>query len=175
MAETPGESTLNLSPLGPQHDRSTFTCGIDSLDGYLRERARQDARKRIAAPFVLTAGDDPKVIGYYTLSAISIVLADLPKDIARRLPRYPVVPATLLGRLAVDSNYCGKGLGEYLLMDALYRARRHSVEIASFAVVVDAVNADCENFYVRYEFQPFPNQTGRLFLPMRKIQQVFRR
>ena len=79
--------TLSISPLGAHHDRAGFSCAIDALDGYLHERARQDARKRIAAPFVLTAGDNTKVIGYYTLSAISIVLADLPPEIARKLPR----------------------------------------------------------------------------------------
>jgi GNAT superfamily N-acetyltransferase len=162
-----------IAPLGPQHDRAGFSCGIEALDVYLRERARQDARKRIAAPFVLSAGEDTKVIGYYTLSAISIVLHELPQEIARKLPRYPVIPATLLGRLAVDSAHRGEGLGEYLLMDALYRAWTHSATIASFAVVVDAINEEARRFYARYEFRPFPKQERRLFLPMQKIQLLF--
>jgi GNAT superfamily N-acetyltransferase len=84
-----------------------------------------------------------------------------------------VIPATLLGRLAVDSAHRGEGLGEYLLMDALYRAWTHSATIASFAVVVDAINEEARRFYARYEFRPFPKQERRLFLPMQKIQLLF--
>lgn len=173
MPGASAEPPRTITPLGPQHDRAGFSCGIEALDTYLRERARQDARKRIAAPFVLTAGEDPKVIGYYTLSAISIVLEEFPQEIARKLPHYPVIPATLLGRLAVSSAHRREGLGEYLLMDALYRAWSHSTTIASFAVVVDAINEDAARFYARYEFRPFPHQALRLFLPMQKIAQLF--
>jgi GNAT superfamily N-acetyltransferase len=167
------EPPLTIAPLGPQHDRAGFSCGIEALDTYLRERARQDARKRIAAPFVLTAGENPKVIGYYTLSAISIVLDEFPQEIVRKLPRYPAIPATLLGRLAVDAAHRGEGLGEHLLMDALYRAWTHATTIASFAVVVDAINEEAASFYARYEFRPFPHQARRLFLPMQKITPLF--
>ena len=162
-----------IAPLDSHHDRAGFSCGIVELDDYLKKRAGQDARKRVAAPFILTASVDTKVIGYYTLSAISILLEDLPEDIIRKLPRYPAVPATLLGRLAMDSRYRGRGLGEHLLLDALYRSLRHSRDIASFAVVVDSIDEEAERFYAHYKFQPFPDQANRLFLPMRKIAQIF--
>lgn len=173
MPGASAEPALTIAPLGPQHDRAGFSCGLAVLDTYLRERARQDAKRRIAAPFVLTAGDDPTIIGYYTLSALSVVLDELPQAIIRKLPRYPAIPATLLGRLAVDAGFHGQGLGEYLLMDALGRALRHSRTIASFAVIVEAINEAAARFYARYEFQPFPNQAARLFLPMHKIAPLF--
>ena len=173
MAKVSDELSPQIAPLHAHHDRAGFSCGVNALDDYLKKRAGQDARKRIAAPFVLTNTGDTRVIGYYTLSAISILLDDLPPEIVRKLPRYPGVPATLLGRLAVDSNYRGLRLGEHLLMDALHRSLAHSGDIASFAVVVDAIDEEAERFYGRYEFRAFPDQAGRLFLPMRKIAQLF--
>jgi hypothetical protein len=94
---------VRIEILGPQHDRSTFASGSEPLDRYFRTRAGQEARKNIAAPFVLVLADG-SVGGYYTLSATAVKLADLPADVARRLPKYPLVPATLLGRLAVEGN-----------------------------------------------------------------------
>jgi GNAT superfamily N-acetyltransferase len=166
-------SEFKVEALASRHDRAGFACGVGPLDDYLHRRASQDARRRIAAPFVLTAGDDPRVLGYYTLSAVGIVLDELPRQLIKKLPRYPVVPATRLGRLAVDSNHHGRGLGSYLLMNALHRSLRHSRGIASFAVVVDAIDREAERFYRGYEFQKFPTQAGRLFLTMNKIAQLF--
>lgn len=173
MPKVSDEFPTQIAPLHAHHDRESFSCGVKTFDDYLKKRAGQDARKRIAAPFMLTAAGDTRIIGYYILSAIGILLDDLPSDIVRKLPRYPAVRATLLGRLAVDSRYRGLGLGELLLMDALHRGLAHSGEIASFAVVVAAIDEEAERFYARYEFQPFPDKAGRLFLPMRKISQLF--
>ncbi|MEA3639080.1 MAG: GNAT family N-acetyltransferase [Lamprobacter sp.] len=114
MQEASTEPSLRIEPLGPHHDRNDFSCGVAPLDAYLRKQARQDAKKRIAAPFVLTKDDSPCIIGFYTLSAISILLGEFPTEITRRLPRYPQIPATLLGRLAIDTRARGEGLGEYL-------------------------------------------------------------
>lgn len=155
------------------HDRTSFSCGSEPLDRYLKKLASQDARNRVAAPFVLVDTDD-RVIGYYTLSAFSIVLGELPDPVARKLPKYPVVPATLLSRLAVGLNHRGRGLGEYLLMDALHRSWETSKQIASYAVVVDAKDDGAVAFYPAYEFQVFPDHASRLFLPMKKIERLFR-
>jgi GNAT superfamily N-acetyltransferase len=136
-----------IEPLG-KHDRAGFFCGVEALDRYFRTQAGQDGRKRVAACFVLVddaAGPDGRVAGYYTLSAASIALAELPPALAKRLPRYPVVPATLLGRLAVDRGYRGRGLGEALLFDAFIRSLRS--EIASFAFVADAKDEAAQAFY----------------------------
>jgi GNAT superfamily N-acetyltransferase len=112
--------------------------------------------------------------GYYTLSAFSIELAALPSDIAKQLPRYPVVPATLLGRLAVDSRFHGLKLGAFLLMDALQRAYQQADHIASAAVVVDAIDDEARRFYLHFDFLTFPEHQDRLFLPMRTIVELFR-
>ena len=116
-------AAIRIEPLGPEHDRSAFSCGEPALDRYLREQAGQDARRRVAAPFVAST-DGMKVLGFYTLSATSIQLADVPVALAKKLPRYPRLPATLLGRLATDLSARGVGLGRLLLVDAIARAVR---------------------------------------------------
>ena len=161
---------VRIEPLGPHHDRSAFESGVKPLDDYLRRQASQDARRNMAAPFVLIAPEG-SLAGYYTLSSTSVGLADLPAETSRRLPRYPIVPATLLGRLAVDRNYRGKGYGRILLADALLRAV--SSEIASFAIIVDAKNEEARSFYERESFLPFPDQPYRLFRPMADIARLF--
>jgi GNAT superfamily N-acetyltransferase len=108
-----------VEPLGRQHDRASFSCGKSALDQYLKQLARQDARRHVAAPFVLVPErGDKTILGYYTLSSFAVDLADLPQDVARQLPAYPNVPITLLGRLAVDQRHAGQGFGEFLLMVA---------------------------------------------------------
>jgi GNAT superfamily N-acetyltransferase len=169
VADAARES-LRIEALGSQHDRTRFQCGIEPLDRYLRSQASQDARKNVAAPFVLVLPDGD-LAGYYTLSATAVNLADLPDMVARRLPRYPLIPATLLGRLAVDLRFRGMGYGRFLLSDALHRAVRS--EIASFAVIVDAKDEDSQKFYLRESFLAFPDHPRRLFLPMQEIAKLF--
>jgi len=162
-----------IEPLGSEHNRAAFCCGVEKLDRYLQKQAGQDARNYVAAPYVLFEKTSNTVIGYYTLSGTSIVAEELPTKIAKKLPRYPSLPATLLGRLAVDKNYRGKRLGEELLMDALYRSLSHANSIASMAVVVDAKDEKARSFYERYEFIQFPDRPNRLFLPMNTIVKMF--
>jgi ribosomal protein S18 acetylase RimI-like enzyme len=173
VPQSPQQPDYRIEALGRQHDRSKFSCGVEPLDRYLREQARQDARKRVAAPVVLCEGKSNAVLGYYTLSALSIDVGAWPEDVARKLPKYPFVPATLMGRLAVDRSLRGRGAGEYLLMDALRRALAASREVASVAVVVDAKDDNAVSFYRRYGFVSFPDQPRRLFLPMTVIEQLF--
>jgi GNAT superfamily N-acetyltransferase len=156
------------------HDRKAFSCGNEVLDCYLKEIASQDAKRKVAAPFVLVAKTAPKtIVGYYTLSASGIDLSGLPEETVKKLARYPVVPVTLLGRLAVDTRFRGQGLGEHLLIDALKRAFTRSSEIAATAVVVDAIDAAAVDFYKHFEFLPFPEKPDRLFLPMQSIAKLF--
>jgi GNAT superfamily N-acetyltransferase len=164
-----GES-LRVEPLGSHHDRASFSSGVETLDRYLRSQAGQDARKNLAAPFVLVL-EDGTIGGYYTLSATAVKLTNLPDQTARRLPRYPLVPATLLGRLAVDRRFQGRGYGRFLLADALYRVARN--EIASFAVIVDAKDESARGFYERESFLPFVDQPMKLFRPMADIKKLF--
>ena len=171
--ESAHQRDYRVEALGKRHDRSGFSCGVEPLDRYLREQAGQDARKRVAAPFVLCEGKGNAVLGYYTLSALSVDVGAWPDDVARKLPKYPFVPATLMGRLAVDRTLRGKGAGEHLLMDALRRALAASREVASVAVVVDAKDDNAVSFYRRYGFITFPDQPNRLFLPMAVVEQLF--
>ena len=165
------EEALRVEVLGAQHDRSAFESGVEPLDRYFRIQAGQDSRKNMAAPFVLVLPDGA-IGGYYTLSATGVNLAELPSQITRKLPRYPLVPATLLGRLAVDRRHQGKGYGRFLLADALFRSVRS--EIASFAVIVDAKDENARRFYERESFLPFSDQPMKLFRPMADIEQLFK-
>lgn len=159
-----------VEPLGKQHNRPGFSCGNEMLDRYLKEQAGQDARRLVAAPFILIQKSDRKtIVGYYTLSAFGIDLKDVPIEIAKKLPVYPVVPVTLLGRLAVDQHYKGQGAGEFLLVDALQRAFTQSAQIAAAAVVVDAIDEQAAGFYRHFGFIAFPDKPRRLFLPMKTI------
>jgi len=162
---------MRVEVLGAQHDRSGFESGAEPLDRYFRTRAGQDARKKLAAPFVLVLTDGT-LAGYYTLSSTAVRLPELPETLTRKLPRYPLVPATLLGRLAIDRRHQGKGYGRFLLADALYRAL-HS-EIASFAVIVEAKDESARRFYLRESFLSFPDQPMKLFRPMADIEALFR-
>lgn len=158
-----------IEPRSDDHDRSGFDCGVEPLNQYFREQAGQDARRRIASPFLLVHRATRFVAGFYTLANTALAHGTLPPDLAKKLPRYPYVPATLLGRLAVDVRQQGKGLGEYLLMDALRRSLNNSREVASFAVVVDASNEQAKAFYLRYDFAALLEKSLRLLLPMRTI------
>lgn len=167
-----GLTRITVEPLGRQHDRTAFRCGENALDRYLKQQARQDAEKRAAAPFVAVSQPATHVLGYYTLSASVLTLADLPDDLARKLPRYPQLPVTLLGRLAVDQNTRGRGLGEHLLLDALNRSLNHADQIAAMAVVVDAKNEAAAAFYRHYGFHTLQAQPSRLFVPMHLVAQL---
>ena len=155
-----------------KHDRTSFSCGDHGLDSYLKKQANQDLRKQVAVPYVLCEGKST-VIGFYTLSAISIKMTDLPEDIAKKVPRYPVVPATLIGRLAVDINFCQKGYGEFLLLDALYKCYSQSEKIAAAAVIVEALNDSARTFYEHYGFKSFPKRQNQMFLPMQVVKNIF--
>lgn len=166
----PGSPLPRVEPLGPDHDRSAFASGAEALDRYLRTQAGQDARKSMAAPFLMVMPDGT-IGGFYTLAATAVPLPELPPETARKLPRYPLVPATLLGRLAVDRHHQGQGWGRFLLADALLRA--HRSEVASFAVVVDAKDENAVRFYERESFIGLPDQPRRLFLPMARVAELF--
>lgn len=169
MAQNPA---FLIEPLGKHHNRAAFSCGKEELDSYLKTQAGQDARKRAAIPFVITP-DHNTIAGFYTLSQYAIELRDVPADLARKLPKYELIPATLLGRLAVIINFRGQGLGRKLLMDALYRCLQSSRQVASTTVIVDAKDDEALAFYRKYGFMELPNVERRLLLPMATIEALF--
>jgi len=160
-----------VEPFSRDHDRTAFSCNEEPLDRYLKQQARQDADRSLAAVFVLVNTRSNRIAGYYTLSAISIEITDLPSDVGRKLPRYPI-PATLIGRLAIDSDYQGKRLGKALLFDALKRAYDQRTQIGAMAVVVDAKHDRARAFYEYCEFRWFSEDAYRLFLTMKTIGQL---
>lgn len=163
-----------IKALASNHIKTSFKCGVDVLDRYLQQNASQDIKRHVAATFVLTEEGDDEVIGYYTLAATSIEINKLPLDMIKKLPRYPLLPATLLGRLAVNKQHRGKKLGELLLVDAMKRSLQLSTDIASMAMIVDAKNIDAVLFYKHYGFIQFVDVQSKLFLPMATIKKVWK-
>ena len=175
MPVPPPPTERVIEPLRTDHNRADFSCGNASLDRYMKEQAGQDLRRGCATPFVLvSARGDTAILGYYTLSSYGIDVGNLPADVVKKLPRYPLIPATLLGRLAVDTRFQRRGIGEFLLLDALHRALVQSAEIAAAAVVVDAIDASAVKFYRHFGFIGFPTIAERLFLPMKAVAGLFR-
>ncbi|ABK10046.1 MULTISPECIES: GNAT family N-acetyltransferase [Burkholderia] len=156
---------LVVAALEAAHDRSRFACGTPALDRYLREVVTQDVRRRVAACFVMLDGN--VVAGYYTLSAASVALTDLPHAIARKLPRYPAIPVVRMGRLAVDQAYRGRRLGAALLVNALQRAAKS--EIAAVALTVDAKDETAAAFYRHFGFAPLTSDPLALFMPLATV------
>ena len=154
---------FRLAPLDTAHERAAFSSGSEPLDRYLREQVTQDIRRRVAACFVALT-DGQRIAGYYTLASASLLLADLPAATTKKLPRYPTVPTVRMGRLAIDQEFQGKGLGGALLADALSRAARS--EIAAYAMMVDAKDAVSASFYRHHGFIALPNSPLTLFLPL---------
>lgn len=145
---------------------SKFDCGVEELNTYLKRFAKKNDKLGVGRTYVLIEGTG--VLGYYTLSMAQIEFKSLPKSASGRLPKYPI-PAVRIGRLAVSANAQGRGLGEFLLMDALSRCLGVSEEIATFAVIVDAKDQQAKNFYLKYGFLPFEDQELSLFLPMSTV------
>lgn len=162
---------LVTEPLGNHHQRKDFSCGEATLDTYLKQYATQDQKRRVAAVFVLPNKAN-QMKGYYTLSSTNIPSDYLPEKLLKNLPKHPYQPATLLGRLAVNQQFQGQGIGETLLLDALYRSYVASEQIGSIAVLVDALNKSATSFYEHYGFIPLQRQ-HKLFLPMKTIGQLF--
>lgn len=156
--------TFRIEALNDEHDRTGFVSGSAALDRYFQTQVSQDVRRRIATCFVAISQDSNEVAGYYTLSATSVALDALSPEIIKKLPRYPVVPAALLGRLAVARSHQGIGLGGVLLADALMRSAR--TEMGVCAMIVDAKDETAQRFYGRYGLTLLPGQIRRLFLPI---------
>ena len=164
---------LQIALLSEEHDRAAFSCGVESLDRYLKIQAGQDMRRKANAVFVLTARAKPSLIlGYYTLCAVSIGHGEVPEAAHKHIPRYPLVSATLIGRLAVTKHRQGQGLGALLLADALRRAYENTGTVGSSMIVVDALDESAAAFYSAHGFTRLPDSM-RLVLPMRTVPNAF--
>ena len=162
---------LLVEELSPQrHDRTTFDCGNEPLNRYLRELAVQHRAKGLSTTFVLTDSESASlVMGYYSLSAAALALEKLSETDSKRLPRYPI-PVVRIGRLAVDLKMRKRGLGELLLQHAITRILAVRATMGVYAVVVDAKDDAALAFYKKYGFRPCTNETRQMYLPLGRTQ-----
>lgn len=159
--------------LDMKHNRNSFDCEKDLLNNYLKSQAGQDIKRKLAACFVLVNKEADCIQGYYTLSNNSIPPSCFPESIKNKLSQsYESIPTTLLGRLAIDRNFKGKGLGKILLIDALRRSSEISKEIGSFAVVVDPIDREAELFYEKYDFIKLPD-SEKMFIAIKTLNELF--
>jgi len=152
-----------IEPLAA-HDRDAFSSGSPALDSYFRERVGQDAKRLMASCFVAVEKRTGRVAGYYTLSAYGVPADELPNDIIRKLPRYPAVPAALIGRLAVDAAYQRRGVAGAMITDAAVRVIRG--DLKAFAILVDAKDEVAAEFYQRRGFLRLARRPLTLFIPV---------
>ena len=168
MTSTPPD--LTVTALGSGHNRAGFTCGVESLDRYFQTQAGQDVRRRANAVFVLAGRAAPgQVLGYYTLCATALSPGEVPEPARKHIPRYPLVSATLIGRLAIARERQGQRLGAVLLADAVGRALLSAGTVGSSMIVVDALDDTASAFYAAYGFLRLPGSL-RLILPMRTVE-----
>lgn len=170
----PPRPDLRIEAFASHHDRDSFSCGLDSLDRYLRTQASQDVRRKANGVFILVEPDKPSVVlGYYTLCATALAQGDVPAAARKHVPRYPLVSATLIGRLAVSQTRQGERLGAMLLADAVQRAYASAATVGSSMLVVDAINERAAAFYEGNGFVRLADSL-RLALPMRTIQRMLK-
>ncbi len=156
---------FRVERLNAAHDRAAFDCGVAALNTYLATQASQDEKRRVASCFIAVETATSKTAGYYTLSAASVDLSDIPAALAKKFPRYPAIPAIRLGRLAVATAAHGQGLGAALLWDAMERAAK--VDIGAFALLVDAIDEGAVRFYAHRGFTAFADRPLLLFRPFK--------
>lgn len=171
MPEALSESEWSFEPLSKTHERTNFQSGEPALDEFLTRYARQNQDMDISRTFVATPSGSRRVAGFYTLSTGSLEAASLPEEVRRRLPRYPI-PVIHLGRLAVDGNFAGRGLGEQLLLDALQRSLLVAETAGAFAMEVVAKSERAREFYLRFGFRDMEDDALHLYLPMKTVRQA---
>ena len=161
--------TFVVKHLDGSHLRQGFDCGNSRLNAYLQHLASQHERRHIGRTYVLLRDPEPKILGFYTLAASSVVFVQLPET--EKLPKYPV-PVLKLAQLAIDSSMQGQGWGKYLLLDALSRAERISRDVAIYAVELDAIDDAARAFYLHFGFMSLNDDPNHLYCTMKKIAQL---
>jgi uncharacterized protein (DUF1778 family)/predicted GNAT family N-acyltransferase len=156
--------------LAEHHDRDGFDCGNPILSDWFKQQSSQFERKDLARTYVLVSASQPSLVaGYYSISTCQIRYEDLPPIHSKGLPRHLIIPAALLGKLAIDQRFQGQGLGSALLGNALRRMLHLASVIGIRVVVVDAIDDAAGSFYLKQGFTPMPDRTGRLFISIRVI------
>ncbi len=158
----------SIVPLSKIHDRESFHSGSKPLDEYFEKQVTQDVRRSLTTCFV-AVDNAGMIIGFYTLSASHVVLSDLPPELSKKLPQIPI-PVARVGRLAVGSDYQGRGLGGAMLYDAMMRATQ--TDIGVYAVIVDAKDDKAAGFYEHFGFIPFPDSPRTLFFSTKRVKNI---
>jgi ribosomal protein S18 acetylase RimI-like enzyme len=153
-----------IEPLAKQHKRSDFTCGNDRIGLYFRETVSQDVKRKHASCFVAREIATNRVAGFYTLSSSNVPVNEVPEPLAKKLPRYPAVPAVLIGWLGRHSDYAGQGLGEALLFDAIKTVA--TAPIGAHAIFAEAIDGKAAAFYAAFGFMPLLKRPRTLYLPV---------
>ena len=160
---------VSFEPLQSYHDRTAFDCGEASLNEYLHRYARQNDTRDIGRAFVcVESRGSSRILGYYTLSSYSVESHMIPE---KGLPRH-VIPAALIGRLARDVGFRGRGLGDVLLKDALNRCLAVSEQLAIHAVIVDALNDRAKRFYQEFGFKEPVGYPFKLFVSTQTLRKA---
>lgn len=155
------------------HNRSNFNCSNSDLNDYLKELISQDISRDGTQAYIIRESDYDRILGFYTLSATSILIDEINPAHLKKLARYKTLPGILVGRLAVDTSMQGQKIGEKLLIDALERSLNLSKQLGISAVIVEAKTVNAAKFYKRYEFLEFASLSTKLYLPLNTIKQLF--
>ena len=153
-----------IEPLDRKHDRKDFTCGNARIDSYFREAVSQDVKRKYATCFVASEIATSRVAGFYTLSSSNVPLIEVPEALAKKLPRYPSVPAVPIGWLGRHRDYAGQGLGESLLFDAMSTVA--TAPIGVHAIFANAIDDKAASFYAAFGFSPLIERPRTLYLPV---------
>ncbi|ESZ23620.1 GNAT family N-acetyltransferase [Mesorhizobium sp. L2C084A000] len=153
------------APLAENHDLDLFRSGTESLDQWLRVRARANQVSGASRTYVVA--EDARVVGYYCLSSGGLDLAQAPGAIRRNMP--DPIPMVVLGRLAVDAGWQGKGLGAALLQDAVLRAGRAATILRIRGIFVHAISDEAKAFYEHYGFAASPKNPMTLVLSLKGV------
>ena len=171
MIDEPWLARLVIEPLDcKQHDRAAFSCGKARIDNFLKTLAAQHADKDFSKTYVAVEPPSARVLGYYALCPHGIDVSTLPPQDQKRLPRHPVIGAIYLSMIGVDGAFQGRGLGTFLLADAVKLCVTLADKAGGAFIVLDALNEDAARLYRRYGFHdlPTPDQESRMLMSIAK-------
>lgn len=157
-------------PLAEHHDLDEFNCSESSLNEWLKKRARSNAAGGASQVFVCSDDNDKKILAYYSLSASSVIHAELPGRVRRNMP--DPLPVVLLGRLAVDMSLEGKGVGQSLFKDAAHRVNQAADLIGVAAIIVHPISEKAHAFWVKRGFVDCPGEQRMMVVTMKDVRAV---
>jgi len=166
------ELRVRIEKLRRSHDRSDFDCGEPDLNGFLKEFAGQNARKKLSTTYVAIEPGHREVVGYYSISSGHVACESLSDEQRSGLPAYPI-PVVKLARLAVHRRVQGQGLGRWLVVDALRRALALSEVVGIHAVEVEAITPEARDFYLSVGLEPLLDDELHLYISLRTVKKLF--